>query len=165
MLRWLSLKKRANPDVLVEVLKPIVARWTALPTSFDSIAVLPRIPVTPMLARPNVTAEFLKLNKEICESSYHGPKFWQPHVTRARDISPEKLGDALAAVLKIWSALETTLDQVALVYFRREGKNCYVRELWRAQLRSRTHRCHNDGGNPADDPDLAEHPSRAAPGG
>jgi 2'-5' RNA ligase len=166
------VEETANPDLLVEALKPIVARWTALPISFDSIAVLPRVPVAPMLARPNVTAEFLKLNKEVCDalpldliSSYHRPKFWQPHVTLARDISPEKLGDALAAVLQRWSGFETTLDQVALVYFRQEGKNCYVRELWRAQLRSRPHRCHNDGGNPADDPDLAEHPSRAAPGG
>jgi hypothetical protein len=31
----------------------------------------------------------------------------------ARDISPEKLGDALAAVLERWSTFETTLDQVA----------------------------------------------------
>src|SRR6516162_3191865 len=58
----------ADPDVLVETLKPIVAGWKPLPISFDSIAVLPRKPVAPMLARPNVTAEILKLNKEVCSA-------------------------------------------------------------------------------------------------
>jgi len=131
----------ADPDVLVETLKAIVAGWTPLPISLDSIAVLPRKPAAPLLARPNVTAEFLKLNKEVCNAlppdsirSYHRPKVWQPHITLARDIPPEKIGHALEAVLERWSGFETTLDHVALVYFRQEGKNWNVRELWRAQL-------------------------------
>jgi 2'-5' RNA ligase len=131
----------ADPDVLIETLKPIVASWTPLLTLFDSIAVLPRKPALPILVRPNVTDEFLKLHKEVCDAlppdsikSYHRPKVWQPHVTLARDIPPEKCGNALAIVLQTWSAFETTLDRVALVYFRQEGKNWHVRELWCAQL-------------------------------
>ena len=131
----------ADPNTLVETLKPIVAGWTPLHASFDSIAVLPRRPVVPMLARPNVTAEFLKLNKEVCDrlppasaKSYHRPGVWQPHVTLARDIPPEKCGAALAAVLEKWSGFDTTLDRVALIYFRQEGKNWHVKELWRAEL-------------------------------
>ena len=115
--------------------------WTPLPISFDSIAVLPRKPVAPILVRPNVTFEILKLHKEVFDALppnsttvYHQPKGWQPHVTLARDISPDKLGDALTAVLEPWSAFETTLDQVALVYFRQDGKSWHVQELWRAQL-------------------------------
>jgi len=44
------------------------------------------------------------------------------------------LGEALAAVLERWSAIETTLDQVALVYFRQQGTSWHVQEVWRAQL-------------------------------
>jgi len=131
----------ADPDVLVETLKPIVAGWTPLCISLDCIAVLPRKPFAPMLVRPNVTAELLECNKEVCNAlspdlirPYHRPKVWQPHVTLARDIPPEKIGRALEAVLESWSAFETTLDHVALVYFRREGKNWHVGDLWRAQL-------------------------------
>jgi len=137
----LAVVDTADPDVLVETLKPIVAGWTPLPISFDSIAVLPRKPVAPILVRPNVTFEILKLHKEVFDALppnsttvYHQPKGWQPHVTLARDISPDKLGDALTAVLEPWSAFETTLDQVALVYFRQDGKSWHVQELWRAQL-------------------------------
>src|SRR6516164_4256778 len=131
----------ADPDVLVETLKPIVAGWKPLPISFDSIAVLPRKPVAPMLARPNVTAEILKLHKDVFDalppnstSEYHRPRAWQPHVTLARDIAPGKLGEALTAVLERWSAFETTLDQLALVYFRQQGTIWHVQEVWRAQL-------------------------------
>jgi 2'-5' RNA ligase len=131
----------ADPDVLVETLKSNVAGWTPLPIAFDSIAFLPRKPAPPMLARPNVTAELLRLNKQVCDAlppdlirSYHKPQRWQPHVTLARDIPPEKCGDALLAILERWSSFETTLDQVALVYFRLEDKNWHVRELWRTRL-------------------------------
>jgi len=55
-------------------------------------------------------------------------------VTLARDIAPGKLGEALTAVLERWSAFETTLDQVALVYFRQQGTIWHVQEVWRAQL-------------------------------
>jgi 2'-5' RNA ligase len=131
----------ADPDALIEMLQPIVAGWTPLSVTFDSIAVLPRKPVVPMLARPNVTVELLKLNKEVCDAlpldlikSYHKPPVWQPHVTLARDIPPEKCGDALVAVLERWSGFAATLDRVALVYSRQEGKNWHVRELWNARL-------------------------------
>ena len=94
-----------------------------------------------MLARPNVTVELLNLNEEVCDAlsldlikSYHKPPVWQPHVTLARDIAPEKCGDALLAVLERWSGFETTLDRVALVRFRQEEKNWRVTELWNAQL-------------------------------
>jgi len=137
----LAVVDAVNPDVLVETLKPMVAGWIPLPISFDSLAVLPRKPVAPMLARPNVTVELLQLHKEVFDalppnstSEYHRPKAWQPHVTLARDISPGKLGDALAAVLERWRAFETTLDQVALVYFRQQGTSWHVQEVWRAQL-------------------------------
>jgi len=137
----LTVVDTADPDVLVETLEPIAACWTPLPISFDSIAILPRKPVAPMLARPNVTAEILKRHKQVFDALppnsttvYHTPKAWQPHVTLARDIPSEKLGDALTAVLERWNAFETTLDQVALVYFRQQGKNWHVQEVWRAQL-------------------------------
>src|SRR5215469_1101117 len=127
--------------VLVDTLKQTVVGWRPLPISFDSLTVLPRKPVAPMLARPNVTIEILQLHKEVFDvlppnstSEYHRPKAWQPHVTLARDISPSKLGDAIAAVLERWSAFETTLDQVALVYFKQRGTSWHVQEVWRAQL-------------------------------
>jgi 2'-5' RNA ligase len=94
-----------------------------------------------MLARPNVTVEILQLHKDVFDalppswtSEYHRPRAWQPHVTLARDISLGKLGEALTAVLERWSAFETTLDQVALVYFRQQGAIWHVQEVWRAQL-------------------------------
>jgi len=131
----------ADPDPLVETIKPIVASWKPLPISFDTIAFLPRKPVAPMLARATVTAEILQLNKEICDAfppdalrSYHRPKVWQPHVTLARDIPPERIGDALRAVLGRWSSFETTLDSVAVVYFRQKGRNWQMQEVWRTQL-------------------------------
>ena len=137
----LAVVDTVDPDILVDTLKQTVAGWRPLPISFDSLTVLPRKPVAPMLARPNVTVEILQLHKEVFDvlppnstSEYHRPKAWQPHVTLARDISPSKLGDALAAVLERWSAFETTLDQVALVYFRRRGTSWHVHEVWRAQL-------------------------------
>jgi 2'-5' RNA ligase len=137
----LAVVDTVDPDVFVETLKPMVARWTPLPISFDSLAILPRKPDAPMLARPNVTVEILQLHKEVCDAlppnsirEYHRSKAWQPHVTLARDISPDKLGDALATVLERWSAFETTLDQVALVYFSQQGTSWHVQEVWRAQL-------------------------------
>jgi len=137
----LAVVDTVDPDVFVETLKPMVAHWTPLAISFDSLAVLPRKPVAPMLARPNVSVEILQLHKEVCDAlpphsirEYHRSKAWQPHVTLARDISPDKLGDALAAVLERWSAFETTLDQVALVCFRQQGTSWHVQEVWRAQL-------------------------------
>jgi 2'-5' RNA ligase len=137
----LAVVDTVDPNVFVETLKPMVARWTPLPISFDSLAILPRKPDAPMLARPNVTVEILQLHKEVCDAlppnsirEYHRSKAWQPHVTLARDISPNKLGDALAAVLERWSAFETTLDQVALVYFSQQGTSWHVQEVWRAQL-------------------------------
>jgi hypothetical protein len=94
-----------------------------------------------VLARPNVTVELLKLNKEVCDAfpldlikSYHKPPMWQPHVTLARDIPPEKCGDALLAVLERWTGFETTLDRAALVRFRQEEENLRVTELWNARL-------------------------------
>jgi hypothetical protein len=45
----LTVVDTAGPDVLVETLKPIVAGWRPLPISFDSITILPRKPVAPML--------------------------------------------------------------------------------------------------------------------
>ena len=137
----LAVVDTVDPDVLVETLKPLAAGWQPLPMPFDSLAVLPRKPVAPMLARPTVTVEILQLHKDVFDalppnstSEYHRPKAWQPHVTLARDISRSKLGDALAAVLERWSAFETTLDQVALVYFRQRGSSWHVQEVWRAQL-------------------------------
>ena len=62
----LTVVDTVDPESLVKTLKPIVAGWTPLPISFDSIAILPRKPIAPILARPNVTAEILKLNKEVC---------------------------------------------------------------------------------------------------
>ena len=131
----------ADPDALVETLKAMVAGWKPVPVAFDSIAILPRKPVAPMLARPNVTVELLKLNAEVCDAlsldlikSYHKPPVWQPHVTLARDIPPEKCGDALLAVLERWTGFETTLDRAALVRFRQEEKNWRVTELWNARL-------------------------------
>lgn len=131
----------ADPDFLVAALKKIVSNWTTLPILLDSIAILPRKPVLPMLARPNVTSELLKLNKDLCEalpsdliSSYHKPEVWQPHVTLARDILPEKIGRALETVLESWSSFETTLDQVALIHFSREGEERQMREIWSFQL-------------------------------
>src|SRR5215472_8817475 len=44
----------AGPDALVETIKPIVGGWTPLSISLDTIAVLPRKPVAPMLARATV---------------------------------------------------------------------------------------------------------------
>src|SRR5215472_167465 len=137
----LAVVDTVDPDVIVETLKPMVARWTPLPISFDSLAVLPRKPVAPMLARPNVTVEILQRHKEVFDSlppnstsEYHRPKAWQPHVTLARDISPGKLRDALAVILETWSAFETTLDQVAVVYFSKHEKSWDVQVVWRAQL-------------------------------
>jgi 2'-5' RNA ligase len=138
----LTVVDTADPDPLVEALKSIVASWTPLTISFDSIAVLPRKPIAPMIVRPNVTAEILKLHKEVFDvlpsnstAVYHRPNAWQPHVTLARDIPSEKLGDALTAVLERWNAFETTLDQVAVVYFRQQhGRSGDVREVWRVRL-------------------------------
>jgi 2'-5' RNA ligase len=131
----------AEPDFLVNTLKRITAGWAPLPASFDSITVLSRKSGVPILARPTVTTGFLKLNKEICDAfpthfikSYHRPGTWQPHVTLARDIPAEKCGDALAAILKIWDSFDTILDRVALLYLRNEGKDWYLRELWRTTL-------------------------------
>ena len=136
-----ALEDAADRDRLVETLKSIVAGWTPVPISFDSIAVLPRKPIFPILVRPNVTDQLLRLNKEVCDAfppdlikPYHRPQVWQPHVTLARDIPLEKCGQALVAVLGCWHGFETTLDRVALVYFTQEGKNWQVRELWRAEL-------------------------------
>ena len=137
----LAVVDTVDPDLIVETLKPIIAGWRPLPIFFDSLAVLPRKPVAPMLARPNVSVEILQLHKEVFDalpsnstSEYHRPEAWQPHVTLARDISPCKLGDALSAVLDRWSGFEATLDQVALVYFRQQGTSWHVEEVWRAQL-------------------------------
>jgi len=137
----LAVVDTVDPDVLVETLKPLAAGWQPLPMPFDSLAVLPRKPVAPMLARPTVTVEILQLHKDVFDalppnstSEYHRPRAWQPHVTLARDIAPGKLGEALTAVLERWSAFETTLDQVALVYFRQQGTIWHVQEVWRAQL-------------------------------
>src|SRR5262249_1617688 len=47
----------ADPHALVETLKATAAGWKPVPVAFDSIAILPRKPVRPMLARPNVTVE------------------------------------------------------------------------------------------------------------
>jgi 2'-5' RNA ligase len=137
----LTVVDNADTDAVVEALKPIVASWAPLTISFDSIAVLPRKPIAPMILRPNVTAEILKLHKEVFDvlpsnstSVYHRPNTWQPHVTLARDIPPETLGDALTAVLEQWNAFETTLDQVAVVYFTQQGKSEDLQEVWRVQL-------------------------------
>lgn len=135
------LNDTADPQILVERLKRIAAAWRPLPIMLDGISILPRGPFAPMLARPNVTSEFLKLNKEVCDalpgnliSSYHKPGVWQPHVTLARDIPAEKIGSALEIVLRSWNGFETILDQVALVYFRQEEKNWQLREIWTAKL-------------------------------
>jgi 2'-5' RNA ligase len=117
-----------------DAIRLLSANWSASPVSCAALAVFTGAPATlfvtvaPGEALVRQQAELHAALARHVESSHYRPGGWLPHITLADDLSMQRTGAALSALLPGFSGFDAVLDHVELVRFRP------VKSLWHARL-------------------------------